>query len=144
MLSENGFSVMGPKIRFLRVCYQKRSSLVRDFLIKFSDSPILLENPDFLTGWGYQKNFIRKGFQFLPDDCVAAVTVAVAAYTSTPQAENIKHRSVGTRSRVTRRGRRSSRVPRKYLYVAFEACVVQQLRPRYRLLLDDVAELFAW
>ena len=33
--------------------------------------------------------------------------------------------------------------PRKYLYVAFEACVVQQLRPRYRLL-DDVAELFAW
>ena len=30
------------------------------------------------------------------------------------------------------------------MYVAFEACVVQQqLRPRYRLL-DDVAELFAW
>ena len=26
------------------------------------------------------ENFIRKGFQFLPDDCVAAVTVAVAAY----------------------------------------------------------------
>ena len=29
------------------------------------------------------------------------------------------------------------------MYVAFEACVVQQLRPRY-ILLDDVAELFAW
>ena len=29
------------------------------------------------------------------------------------------------------------------MYVAFKACVVQQLRPRYRLL-DDVAELFAW
>ena len=78
MLSENGFSDMGPKIRFL--CYQKRPFLIRHFLIKFSDSPILLENRDFLTGWGYQKNFIRKGFQFLPDDCVAAVTVAVAAY----------------------------------------------------------------
>ena len=23
--------------------------------MKFSDSPILLENQDFLTGWGYQK-----------------------------------------------------------------------------------------
>ena len=29
---------------------------------------------------GLSENFIRKGFQFLPDDCVAAVTVAVAAY----------------------------------------------------------------
>ena len=26
------------------------------------------------------ENVIRKGFQFLPDDCVAVVTVAVAAY----------------------------------------------------------------
>ena len=67
------------------------------------------------------------------------MTAAVAAYS---KAENKKYQSVGTRSRDTRRGRRS-RVPRKYLYVAFEACVVQQLRPRYRLL-DDVAELFAW
>ena len=70
MLSENGFSDMGPKICFLR--YQKRpirkGLLIRHFLIKFSNSPILLEN------------FIRKGFQFLPDDCVAAVKVAVAAY----------------------------------------------------------------
>ena len=67
---------------------------------------------------------------------------------SPPQAENKKYQSVGTRSRVTRRGRRS-RVPRKYLYVAFAACVVPQLRPRYRLL-DAVLEaactavLFAW
>ena len=67
MLSENGFSDMGPKIRLLR--YQKRPFLVRHFLIKFSNSPILLENPDV----------IRKGFQFLPDDCVAAVKVCVAA-----------------------------------------------------------------
>ena len=42
MLTENGFSDMGPKIRFL--CYQKRPFLIRHFLIKFSDSPILLEN----------------------------------------------------------------------------------------------------
>ena len=69
MLAENGFSDVGPKIRFL--CYQKRPFLIRHFLIKFSDSPILLENPE---------NVIRKGFQFLPDDCVVAVTVAVAAY----------------------------------------------------------------
>ena len=62
MLSENGFSDMGPKIRFL--CYQKRPFLRRHFLIKFSD----------------RENVIRKGFQFLPDDCVAAVTVAEAAY----------------------------------------------------------------
>ena len=62
---------MGPKIRFL--CYQKRPFLIRHFLIKFSDSPILLENQ-------LSENVIRKGFQFLPDDCVAAVTVAVAAY----------------------------------------------------------------
>ena len=26
------------------------------------------------------ENVTRKGFQFLPDDCVAAVTVVVAAY----------------------------------------------------------------
>ena len=52
---------------------------------------------------------------------------------STPQAKNKKYQSVGIRSSVTRRERRS-RVPRKYLYVAFAACVVQQLRPRYRLL----------
>ena len=77
MLSENGFSDVGPKIRFL--CYQKRPFLIRHFLIKFSNSPILLDNPDFLTGYGF-KNVIKKGFQFLPDDCVAAVTVAVAAY----------------------------------------------------------------
>ena len=64
---------MGPKILFL--CYQKRPFLLRHFLIKISDSPILLENP-----MGLSANFIRKGFQFLPDDCVAAVTVAVAAY----------------------------------------------------------------
>ena len=90
---------------------------------------------------GLSENVIRKGFQVLPDDCVAAVTVAVAAYRRRKQRKE-KYQSVGTRSRATRRGRRS-RVPRKYLYVAFEACVVQQLRPRYRLL-DDVAELFAW
>ena len=83
------------------------------------------------------ENFTRKGFQLLPDDRDGR-----GGSISTPQAENKKYKSVGTRSRVTRRGRRS-RVPRKYLYVAFEACVVQQLRPRYRLL-DDVAELFAW
>ena len=96
------------------------------------------------------ENVIRKGFQFLPDDCVAAVKVcvaavkvAVAAYRRRKQRiKNTWYQSVGTRSRVTRRGRRS-RVPRKYLCVGFEACVVQQLRPRYRLL-DDVAELFAW
>ena len=29
---------------------------------------------------GLSEKFIRKGFQFLPDDCVAAVTVVVAAY----------------------------------------------------------------
>ena len=29
---------------------------------------------------GLSENVIRKGYQFLPDDCVAAVTVAVAAY----------------------------------------------------------------
>ena len=29
---------------------------------------------------GLSENFIRKRFQFLPDDCIAAVTVAVAAY----------------------------------------------------------------
>ena len=62
---------MGPKIRFL--CYQKRPFLIRHFLIKFSNSPILLENPDL------SENVIRKGFQFLPDDCVAAVKVCVAA-----------------------------------------------------------------
>ena len=33
--------------------------IIRHFLIKFSDSPILLENPDFLTGWGYQKMLLR-------------------------------------------------------------------------------------
>ena len=75
MLSENGFfSDIGPKIRFL--CYQKRRFLVRHFLIKISDSPILLENPDFLTRMALSENIIRKGFQFLPDDCVAVVTVA--------------------------------------------------------------------
>ena len=65
MLSENGFSDMGPKIRFL--CYQKRPFLIRHFLIKFSNRMRLLEN------------VTRKGFQFLPDDCVAAVKVCVAA-----------------------------------------------------------------
>ena len=60
---------MGPKILFL--CYQKRPFLMRHFLIKFSDSP---------NRMGLSANFIRKWFQFLPDDCVAAVTVAVAAY----------------------------------------------------------------
>ena len=60
MLSENGFSDMGPKIRFL--CYQKRPFLIRHFLIKFSNSPILLENPDFLTGCGYQKMLLEKDF----------------------------------------------------------------------------------
>ena len=58
MLSENGFSDMGRKIRFL--CYQKRPFLIRHFLIKFSDSPILLENQ--LTGWGYQKMLLEKDF----------------------------------------------------------------------------------
>ena len=29
---------------------------------------------------GLSENVIRKGFQFLPDDCVASVTVAAAAY----------------------------------------------------------------
>ena len=29
---------------------------------------------------GLSENVIRKRFQFLPDDCVAAVTAAVAAY----------------------------------------------------------------
>ena len=53
---------------------------------------------------------------------------------SMPQAENQKHQSVGTRSRVTRREKRS-RVEK--IYVAFAACVVQHLRPRFRLL-DDV------
>ena len=52
---------------------------------------------------------------------------------STPQAENKKYQPVDIRSEVTRRGRRS-RFPRKYLSVAFAACVVQQLPPRYRLL----------
>ena len=66
---------MGPKILFL--CYQKRPFLIRHFLIKFSDSLILLENQ---VRMGLSENFIRKGFRFLPDDCVAAVTVAVAAY----------------------------------------------------------------
>ena len=33
MLSENGFSDVGPKIRFF--CYQKRPFLIRHFLIKF-------------------------------------------------------------------------------------------------------------
>ena len=42
MLSENDFSDMGPKIRFL--CYQKRPFSIKHFLITFSDSPILLEN----------------------------------------------------------------------------------------------------
>ena len=56
---------MGPKIRFL--CYQKRPFLIRHFLIKFSNRMWLSEN------------VIRKGFQFLPDDCVAAVKVCVAA-----------------------------------------------------------------
>ena len=51
---------LGPKIRFL--CYQKRPFLIRYFLIKFSDSPILLENHDFLTGWGYQKILLEKDF----------------------------------------------------------------------------------
>ena len=60
MLSENGFSDMGPKIRFL--CYQKRPFLIRHFLTKVSDSLILLENPDFLTGWGYQKILLEKDF----------------------------------------------------------------------------------
>ena len=36
--SENGFSDMGPKIRFL--CYQKKPFLIRHFLIKLSNSPI--------------------------------------------------------------------------------------------------------
>ena len=38
---KTAFLNMGPKIRFL--CYQKRPFLIRHFLIKFSDSPILLE-----------------------------------------------------------------------------------------------------
>ena len=78
MLLENGFSDMGPKIRFL--CYQKRPFLIRHFLIEFSNRMWLSEN------------VIRKGFQFLPDDCVAAVKVCVAAgrggSISTTQAEN--------------------------------------------------------
>ena len=78
MLSENGFSDMGPKIRFL--CYQKRPFLIRHFLIKFSDSPILLKKTGFSNKMGLSEKFIRKGIQFLPDDCVTAVTVAVAAY----------------------------------------------------------------
>ena len=49
---------MGPKNRFL--CYQKMPFLIRHFLIKFSDSPILLDNPDFLTGWGYQKKLLER------------------------------------------------------------------------------------
>ena len=53
---------------------------------------------------------------------------------STPQAENQKRQSIGTRSRVARRERRS-RVEK--IYVAFAACVVQHLRPQSRLLLDD-------
>ena len=60
ILSENGFSDMGPKIRFL--CYQKRPFLIRHFLIKFSNSPILLENQDFLTGCGCQKMLLEKDF----------------------------------------------------------------------------------
>ena len=56
----NGFSDIGPRIRFLR--YQKRPFLTRHFLIKLSDSPILLENPDFRTGWGFQKMLLEKDF----------------------------------------------------------------------------------
>ena len=51
---------MEPKILFL--CYQRRPFLIRHFLIKFSDSPILLENPDFLTGWSYHKILLEKDF----------------------------------------------------------------------------------
>ena len=34
----------------------------KTFSNKFSGSPILLENPDFLTGWGYQKILLEKDF----------------------------------------------------------------------------------
>ena len=34
----------------------------KTFSNKFSGSPILLENLDFLTGWGYQKILLEKDF----------------------------------------------------------------------------------
>ena len=90
---------------------------------------------------GLSPNFIRKGFQFLPDDCVAAVTVAVAAY------RRRKQRIKNTNQLALVLGlldEEDAVVSRENIcMLAFEACVVQQLRPRYRLL-DDVAELFAW
>ena len=89
---------------------------------------------------GLSENVIRKGFQVLPDDCVAAVTVAVAAY------RRRKQRIKNTNQLALVLGlldEEDAVVSRENICVAFEACVVQHLRPRYRLL-DDVAELFAW
>ena len=99
----------------------------------FSDSPILLDNQLFLTRCTYISEN-EKGLNFHRMSSCSGD--GRGGNTSTPQAENKKYQSVGTRSRVTRRGRRS-RVTRKCLYVAFAACVVRQLRSRYRLL-DDV------
>ena len=56
------FLIWDQKSASYCLCYQKRPFLIRHFLIKFSDSPILLENPDFLTGWGYQKMLLEKDF----------------------------------------------------------------------------------
>ena len=48
---------MEPKIRFL--CDQKRSYLIRNFVITFYDSSNRSENHIFLTSCTYQKTFIR-------------------------------------------------------------------------------------
>ena len=39
----------------------ERSDLCAEIIIIIS--PILLENPDFLTGWGYQKILLEKDFK---------------------------------------------------------------------------------
>ena len=130
MISENGFSDMGPKFRFL--CYQKRPCfLIWHFLITFSDRPILLENQLFPTGCTYQKTLLEKGLNFRRMSSCSGH--GRSGSISTPQAENIKYQSVRTRSRVSYSTRKTQSCPEN-ISVAFAACVVQQLRPRYRLI----------
>ena len=66
------------------------------------------------------------------DDCVAAVTAAMAACRRCKQRIKNINQQLALVLGVAPRGR-CNRVPRTHLSAAFASCVVQQLRPRYRL-----------
>ena len=93
----------------------------RLFLIIFSDHPILLENQDAHV----RKRLFEMGLNSHPMSSCSGD--GHGGSTLTPQAENKKFQSVGTRSTWKMQSWLEN------ASVAFAMCIVQQLRSWYRL-----------